>query len=379
MQNEGGTETITQIGMTRQNLFKSALDKVQENNKIGTQTSLDRDGYMTDLKGLKINSETEINDYKKARALLKAIITSNPKSTSGWIAAARVEELDGKIQEARNILAQACQNFLDNEDVWLEAARLTPPDKVKAFLAKAVQNMPTSKRLWQQAAISENDLKLRAKIYRRALEQLPREVDLWKECVKLEQPDEAKQLLAKAVQCVPHTVDLWLALAKLETYKNAQGVLQKAREANPTELRIYIAAAKLEEAQGNKQIISKIVKRALNNFRKHQVELSRDQWLQQAVLAEQADSLQTCKAIIKETMDFGLNLDSFMDDKEKKKQTRQTWLENVDACVQQGAIETAKAIIINAIALDSSKKSLWMRAQQLEQEYGTTESLCQLL
>ena len=124
--------------MTRQNLFKSALDKVQENNKIGTQTSLDRDGYMTDLKGLKINSETEINDYKKARALLKAIITSNPKSTSGWIAAARVEELDGKIQEARNILAQACQNFLDNEDVWLEAARLTPPDKVKAFLAKAV-------------------------------------------------------------------------------------------------------------------------------------------------------------------------------------------------------------------------------------------------
>lgn len=70
---------------------------MQENNKIGTQTSLDRDGYMTDLKGLKINSETEINDYKKARALLKAIITSNPKSTSGWIAAARVEELDGKI------------------------------------------------------------------------------------------------------------------------------------------------------------------------------------------------------------------------------------------------------------------------------------------
>ena len=71
-------------------------------------TQLDREGYMTDLNSLKISSETEINDYKKARALLKAIITSNPKSTSGWIAAARVEELDGKIQEARNILSQAC-------------------------------------------------------------------------------------------------------------------------------------------------------------------------------------------------------------------------------------------------------------------------------
>ncbi len=84
------------------------------------------------------------------------------------------------------------------------------------------------------------------------------------------------------------------------------------------------------------------------------------------MLAEQADSLQTCKAIVKETIDFGMNLDSFMDEKEKKKQTRQIWLENVDACVNQGAIETAKALIMNAISLDSSKKSLWMRAQQLE-------------
>jgi len=36
--------------------------------------------------------------------------------------------LDGKIQEARNILQKACQNFLDNEDIWLEAARLEKPE-----------------------------------------------------------------------------------------------------------------------------------------------------------------------------------------------------------------------------------------------------------
>jgi len=29
--------------------------------------------------------------------------------------------------------------------------------------------MPTSKKLWQQAALMEDDVKLRAKIYRRAL------------------------------------------------------------------------------------------------------------------------------------------------------------------------------------------------------------------
>lgn len=63
------------------------------------------------MNSIKINNDTEINDLKKARALLKSVILSNPKSSSGWIAAARVEELDGKIQEARNILAKACQNF----------------------------------------------------------------------------------------------------------------------------------------------------------------------------------------------------------------------------------------------------------------------------
>ena len=93
----GGTETITEIGVARQKLFSIELDRAQETQKLGTMTSINKEGYMTDLNGLKINSETEINDLKKARGLLKAVISSNPTSTSGWIAAARVEELDGKI------------------------------------------------------------------------------------------------------------------------------------------------------------------------------------------------------------------------------------------------------------------------------------------
>ena len=105
----GGVDTsLRQIGVPRQKLFSIELDRVQEKEKIGTVTSINKQGYMTDLDSMKINSETEINDLKKARALLKAVISSNPKSTSGWIAAARIEELDGKIQEARNILDQAC-------------------------------------------------------------------------------------------------------------------------------------------------------------------------------------------------------------------------------------------------------------------------------
>ena len=53
---------------------------------------------MTDLNSLNFNSVHEINDIKKARTLLKSVITNNPNSAAGWIAAARVEELDGKVQ-----------------------------------------------------------------------------------------------------------------------------------------------------------------------------------------------------------------------------------------------------------------------------------------
>lgn len=113
---------------------------------------------MTDLNSLKINSETQLNDLKKARVLLKAVIKANPTSTSGWVAAARVEELDGKLNEARSILDQACLQFPNNEDVWAEAARMQEPVRVKSFLAKAVQNMPLSKKLWLMASQVEKDV-----------------------------------------------------------------------------------------------------------------------------------------------------------------------------------------------------------------------------
>jgi pre-mRNA-processing factor 6 len=58
---------------------------------------LNKEGYMTDLNSLNFNTATEINDFKKARQLLNSVINTNPNSASGWIAAARVEELDGKI------------------------------------------------------------------------------------------------------------------------------------------------------------------------------------------------------------------------------------------------------------------------------------------
>jgi len=61
---------------------------------------------------------------KKARLLLKSVITTNPKHAPGWIAAARLEEVTGHMQTARNLVMRGCEVCPKNEDVWLEASRL---------------------------------------------------------------------------------------------------------------------------------------------------------------------------------------------------------------------------------------------------------------
>ncbi len=66
---------------------------------------------------------------------------------------------------------------------------------------------------------------------------------LWKIAVELEAPDD-DHVISRAVELIPRNVDLWLALARLETYDNARSVVKKARREIPTELSFWITAAK---------------------------------------------------------------------------------------------------------------------------------------
>lgn len=43
---------------------------------------------------------------------------------SAWIASARLEEVTGKVQAARNLIMKGCEECTKSEDVWLESARL---------------------------------------------------------------------------------------------------------------------------------------------------------------------------------------------------------------------------------------------------------------
>ena len=153
--------------------------------------------------------------------------------------------------------------------------------------------------------------------------------------MQLASPEEAKALLYKATEAVPDSSELWLALAKLETYENARVVLNKARENMPTDHTIWINAAKLEEAQGNLPQVEKIVNRAIKKLSSHGIKIRRDDWLKEAVVAEEAGSIVTSRAIIKETMMYGIDeiLIDGISEKEKGKVLKRVWNENAEACI----------------------------------------------
>ena len=64
------------------------------------------------------------SDVKMARLLLQSVRETNPKHPPAWIASARLEEVTGKVQAARNLIMQGCEECRSAEDVWLEAARI---------------------------------------------------------------------------------------------------------------------------------------------------------------------------------------------------------------------------------------------------------------
>jgi pre-mRNA-processing factor 6 len=300
-----GTKTVGGLAEARGTSLSLKLDKMSDS--VTGQTVVDPKGYLTDLNSLKITSDAEVGDIKKARTLLSSVTSTNPKHGPGWIASARVEEFAGKLVQARKIIRQGCETVPESEDVWLEAARLHPVDNAKTILANAVRHLPTSVKIWLQAADLEQSDALKKVVLRRALEFVPNSVKLWKTAIELEDVSDARIMLARAVECVPHNVEMWLALAKLETHENARKVLNQARQAIPTESATWITAAKLEEAHGNGHLVARIIEKMLASLIEYQVVINRDQWLKEAELAEQSGALEVCKSLIVNTIHLGVD------------------------------------------------------------------------
>ncbi|KAK0053867.1 pre-mRNA-processing factor 6 [Biomphalaria pfeifferi] len=358
---------MKKIGQARNTLMDIKLTQVSDS--VSGQTVVDPKGYLTDLQSMLPSHGGDINDVKKARLLLKSVRETNPKHPPAWIASARLEEVTGKIQAARNLIMKGCEECPKSEDIWLEAARLMPGDQAKAVVAQAVRQLPQSVRIWSKAADLETELKTKKRVFRKALENIPNSVRLWKQAVELEEEEDARIMLSRAVECCPTSVELWLALARLESYENARKVLNKARESIPTDRQVWITAAKLEEANGNSHMVEKIIERALNSLRANMVEINRDHWIKDAEDCEKSGSIHTCQAIIQAVIGIGI----------EEEDRKHTWMEDADSCASHQAYECARAIYAHALAEFPSKKSIWLRTAYFEKNHGTRESLEALL
>ncbi|XP_030829995.1 pre-mRNA-processing factor 6 [Strongylocentrotus purpuratus] len=363
----GGEYDLRKVGEARNTLMGVKLNQVSDS--VDGQTVVDPKGYLTDLQSMLPSYAGDISDVKKARQWLKAVRETNPNHPPAWIASARLEEVTGKLQAARNTIMKGTEVCPRSEELWLEASRLQPGDTAKAVIAQAVRNLPDSVRIWIRAAAIEVDTGARRKVYRKALEHVPNSVRLWKAAVELEEPEEAKILLSRAVECCSSSVELWLALAKLEPYENARRVLNKARENIPTDRKIWISAAKLEEANNNMVNVMKIIDRAITSLKANMVEINREQWIEDAEECEKASSVGTCQAIIQAVIGVGIE--------DEDRET--TWMDDADSCASHGAHECARAIYAHSLTLFQSRKKIWMEAAYFEKNHGTRESLETLL
>jgi pre-mRNA-processing factor 6 len=358
---------LTQTGAGRTDIMRLKLDRMGDS--VGGQTVVDPKGYLTDLNSMKVSSDADIADIKKSRLLLDSVIHTNPGHAPGWIAAARLEEVAGKLVQARTLINTGCKKCPKSEDVWIEAARLHNKQSAKAILANAVEQLPHSIKIWLRAADMEDDMVAKITVVKRALELTPNSVRLWKTLVEMVNEEDARVLLGRAVECCPLSVDLWLALARLETYENARKVLNRAREKLPAEPAIWMTASELEEANGNEKVVDRIVQRALQTLSKYEVNMDREAWLKEAEKAEQTGMVATCQAVVRHSI--GLDVEP----QDRKK----LWMDDAESSIQRGRIETARAIYAHALTVFPGKKSVWLKAAFLEKNHGSRETLDGLL
>merc|ERR1719239_1397453 len=189
-----GDLDLRKIGQARNTLMDLKLK--QSSDSVSGQTVVDPKGYLTDLQSMIPTHGGDINDVKKARLLLKSVRETNPHHPPAWIASARLEEVTGKVQAARNLIMKGCEVCPKSEDVWLEAARLQPPEEARKVVKLAVTQNPNAVRIWIKAADLEVEVASKKRVFRKALEAIPNSVRLWKAAVELEQPADARVLLS---------------------------------------------------------------------------------------------------------------------------------------------------------------------------------------
>ncbi|KAL2899605.1 Protein STABILIZED1 [Bienertia sinuspersici] len=179
------------------------------------------------------------------------MIQNNPKHPPSWIAIARLEEVAGMIQAARQFIKNGCEECPKNQDAWLQACRLASLDDAKAMIARGVKAIPSSVKLWLQASKLEQDDMNKSRVLKKGLENIPDSMRLLKSAVELANEEDVGLLLMRAVECFP---------------------------------------------------LHKIIGSGIRALQREGVVIDREAWMREAEATERAGSVVTCQSTLKHTV-----------------------------------------------------------------------------
>lgn len=117
----------------------------------------------------------------------------------------------------------------------------------------------------------------------------------------------------------------------------------------------------LEERNKALEGVDRTIAFGIRALRRHQVLLTREQWLKEAERCESEGSPRTCEAIIKATIAMEVEEEDRLD----------TWVSDAESAEGKGMVGTARAILAYALKVYPDRKSLWRKAADLEKTHGT--------
>ncbi|XP_048667877.1 pre-mRNA-processing factor 6 [Marmota marmota marmota] len=369
-----GELDMRKIGQARNTLMDMRLSQVSDS--VSGQTVVDPKGYLTDLNSMIPTHGGDINDIKKARLLLKSVRETNPHHPPAWIASARLEEVTGKLQVARNLIMKGTEMCPKSEDVWLEAARLQPGDTAKAVVAQAVRHLPQSVRIYIRAAELETDIRAKKRVLRKG------EPPLGKGKASLRGPSGLcvpTRRIASIVSVptsppwslcpiggVPMVCPLQeVSLCFLDSWYSAPW---------PRMFSVVLFLSFLAKVYAESKellIFAKLFPSWIASALGHSIGEGYQgvKCPPDAEECDRAGSVATCQAVMRAVIGIGI----------EEEDRKHTWMEDADSCVAHNALECARAIYAYALQVFPSKKSVWLRAAYFEKNHGTRESLEALL
>ncbi|XP_056304688.1 pre-mRNA-processing factor 6 [Danio aesculapii] len=276
---DAGELDMRKIGQARNTLMDMRLSQVSDS--VSGQTVVDPKGYLTDLNSMIPTYGGDISDIKKARLLLKSVRETNPHHPPAWIASARLEEVTGKLQVARNLImkgTEMCPKANPNsEEIWLAAVKLESEnneyERARRLLAKARSSAPTARVFMKSVRLEWvlGNIEAAQELCTEALKHYEDFPKLWMMRGQIEEQsesiDRAREAYNQGLKKCPHSMSLWLLLSRLEEkvgqLTRARAILEKARLKNPQSPELWLESVRLEYRAGLKNIANTLMAKAL--------------------------------------------------------------------------------------------------------------------